>query len=156
MKINTSKFGEVEVNEDFIFNFIEPILGYENLKKYTLIDHLPGSPFKWLQSIEDPNVSFPVTYPGFFELDYKFVIPEENVKKLEITNHESVLSINIACIPPGNPQLATINLLGPIIINIDNRKAMQIVLLNTNYSVKQKLFPNGIEKSMETPGSEKA
>ena len=34
MKINTSKFGEVDIEENLIFDFIEPILGYEELKKY--------------------------------------------------------------------------------------------------------------------------
>jgi len=150
MKINTTKFGEIEIDEKLIFNFIEPILGYESLTKYALVDHTPGAPFKWLQSIENPNIAFPVTYPGFFGLNYDFVIPEEDVKKLEITNNETVLSINIVCIPQGEPRNATINLIGPIVINTENKKAMQIVLLNTSYSVKHKLFPVEIDKLVST------
>lgn len=140
MKIDTERFGEIEVDENLIFNFIEPILGYEYLKKYILVDHMPESPFKWLQSAEDPAVAFPVTSPGYFGIDYQFVIPEDNAKKLELTGIDNLLSLNIVCIPVGQPQAATINLIGPIVINTANKNAMQMVLLDTDYSVRHKLF----------------
>jgi len=147
MKINTSRFGEVEVDENLIFDFIEPILGYENLSKFILLDHTPDSPFKWLQSAEDPNVAFPVTFPAFFGIDYQFVIPEEKAKKLELTNAENLLSFNITCVPQGSPQNATVNLVGPIVVNMDNKKSMQLVLTNVNFSTRHKLF----NKPLPTP-----
>lgn len=140
MKINTSRFGDVEVDENLVFNFIEPILGYEKLSKFVLLDHTPDSPFKWLQSTEDPDIAFPVTFPAYFDIKYEFVIPEEKAKKLELTNAENLLSFNITCVPQGNPQNATVNLIGPIVINIDNKMGMQLVLSNTNYSIKHYLF----------------
>ena len=155
MKINTSRFGEIEVDEDLVFNFIEPILGYENLSKFVLIDYTPDSPFKWLQAVEDPNVAFPVTFPGYFGLDYQFVIPEEDAKKLELSGIEDLLSVNIVCIPPGSPQAATINLLGPLVINAVNRKAMQLVLINTNFTVKHKLFGGASQEKAKTAKVEK-
>jgi flagellar assembly factor FliW len=150
MKINTSRFGELEINEEVIFNFVEPILGYENITKYVLVDNVPDSPFKWLQSCEDGNIAFPVTVPGYFGLDYQFVIPDEEAKKLDLSSANQLLSLNIACIPPGKPEEATINLLGPIIINLENRKAMQLVLLNDNLPIKHKLFTDKPEKNAET------
>lgn len=146
MKINTSRFGEVEVDDDLIFNFIEPILGYEHLSKFILLDHTPDSPFKWLQSAEDPNVAFPITFPAFFGIDYQFVLPEEKAKKLELTNAENLLSFNIACVPQGNPQNATVNLVGPIVVNMVNKKSMQIVLTNVSFSTKHKLFNQPLPK----------
>ncbi|MFH0702437.1 MAG: flagellar assembly protein FliW [bacterium] len=146
MKIDTSRFGEIEVDENLIFDFIEPILGYEKIFKYVLVDHTPNSPFKWLQSLETKNIAFPVTFPGYFGLDYKFVIPEEDAKRLELFNSENLLTLNIVCIPPGKPQFTTINLIGPIVINIENKKAMQLVLINTNYSVRHRLFPENIKE----------
>jgi len=149
MKINTSRFGEIEVDENLIFDFIEPILGYEHLSKFILLDHTPDSPFKWLQSAEDPEVAFPVTFPAFFEIDYQFVIPEEKAKKLELTNAENLLSFNISCVPQGAPQNATVNLVGPIVVNMDNKKSMQLVLTNVGFSTRHKLFnapPSKLEK----------
>jgi len=150
MKINTSRFGEVEVDEELIFNFIEPILGYEQLTKFILLDHTPDSPFKWLQSAEDPNVAFPVTFPAFFGIDYQFVISEEKAKKLALTNAEDLLSFNITCVPQGNPQNATVNLVGPIVVNMVNKNSMQLVLTNVSFSTKHKLF-NQLALKVEKP-----
>jgi flagellar assembly factor FliW len=61
--------------------------------------------------------------------------------------------LNIACIPQGKPEEASINLLGPIIINLENRKSMQLVLVNDNLPVRHKLFP---DKSKENKEPEEA
>lgn len=149
MKINTSRFGELEINEDIIFNFVEPILGYEHLPRFILVDNVPDSPFKWLQSVDDGNTAFPVTVPGYFGLDYQFVIPDAEAKKLGLTGPNELLSLNIVCIPPGKPEEATINLLGPIIVNLNNRKSMQLVLINDNLSVRHKLFPDTVKEEKQ-------
>lgn len=140
MKVNTSRFGEVEVQEDLIFDFAGPILGYEEYKLYTIIDNNPESPFKWLQSVETEDLAFPVTVPGYFGLDYQFSIPEEEVKRLEITNSNDILIVNIVNIPNDRPQDSTINLAGPVVINTESRKAMQLVLSDPNFPVKHRLF----------------
>lgn len=140
MILKTAKFGEVEIQEDLVFDFIEPILGYEHLKKFALVDHMPDSPFKWLQSIEDENVALPVTMPSFFNIKYEFTIPDDKAEKLDIKAPEDVLILNVVNVPNGRPQDTTINLIGPIIVNVNNKKAMQLVLVNTNYSVRHKLF----------------
>ena len=61
IKLNTAKFGEVEVDKSTIFEFISPIIGFKDLTKYTIIDYKPDSPFKWLQSTEDMELAFPIT-----------------------------------------------------------------------------------------------
>lgn len=153
MNITTSRFGEMEVDESLIFNFIEPILGYEHLKKFVLVDHMPDSPFKWLQSVEDSNTAFPVTVPGYFNLDYQFIITEEDAKRLDLVSADALLTLNIVCIPQGNPEAATINLVGPLLINVENKKSMQLVLLDSNFSVKHRLFKD--QPKVETQETEK-
>lgn len=138
--INTTKFGEIEVNKDSIFNFVTPIIGFKELKEYTLIDYKPDSPFKWLQSMEDMDLAFPITLCSFFGIDYQFDIPDEEANQLEITSADDIFVCNIANIPSSNPQGATINMLAPIVINIVNKKAMQIILKNTDFEVRHKLF----------------
>lgn len=157
MQITTSRFGEIEVDENLVFNFIEPILGYDNLKKFVLIDNQPDSPFKWLQSLENGGIAFPVSFPSFFGIDYQFVIPEDKSKSLELNGIENLITFNIVCIPQGKAQDATINLAGPIVINAENKKAMQLVLNNVKYSVKHKLFDeNALNQDKEkTKKSEK-
>ena len=140
MKINTKKFGEINIDENLVFEFVEPIIGYENLKKYVLVEHAENSAFKWLQSIEDESLAFPVSTPAYFDIDYQFEIPTDVAEKINLTSVESLISLNIVTIPQGKPRNSTINLLAPIIINATNKKGMQLILSNSNYPVKQPLF----------------
>ena len=140
MNIITEKFGEIQIDENLIFDFVEPIIGYDNLKKYVLVEHSENSAFKWLQSIEDGSLAFPVTSPAYFDIDYQFEIPTDKAEKLGLNSVESLISLNIVTIPAGNPRKATINLLAPIIINAANKKGMQLILSNSNYPVKEPLI----------------
>ena len=140
MNIITEKFGEISIDENLIFDFIEPIIGYDALKKYVLVEHSENSAFKWLQSVEEPSLAFPVTSPAFFDIDYQFEIPTEKAEKIDLHSVESLISLNIVTIPAHNPKKATINLLAPIIINAANREGMQIILSNSNYPVRYPLF----------------
>lgn len=138
--IESVKFGELNVKKENIFDFVSPIIGFNDLKKYTIVDYKPDSPFKWLQSMEDMELAFPVTLCSFFGIDYKFDIPDEEAEMLGIENADDVFVCNIANIPSSNPQGATINMLAPVVINLKNKKAMQIILKNTDFQVRYKLF----------------
>jgi len=138
--INSAKFGELQVKKENVFDFILPIIGFNDLVKYTIVDYKPDSPFKWLQSMEDMELAFPVTLCSFFGIDYKFDIPDEEAEKLGIETADDVFVCNIANIPSSNPHDATINMLAPVVVNLKNKKAMQIVLKNTDFQVRYKLF----------------
>lgn len=140
MNIKTSRFGDISIDDDLIFDFVEPIVGYDDLRKYVLIEHSQDSAFRWLQSVESPDLAFPVTSPAFFDIEYQFEIPTEKAEKISLTSVESLISLNIVTIPAGQPKKATINLLAPIIINAANKQGMQLILSNSNYPVKQSLF----------------
>lgn len=140
LKIKTGKFGEIEIDKSAIFNFVSPIIGFKDLKQYAIVDYKPDSPFKWLQSIEDMDLAFPITLCSFFGINYQFDIPDEEAQLLEIESADDVFVCNIANIPSSNPQGATINMLAPIIVNLKNKKAMQIILKNTDFEVRHKLF----------------
>jgi len=140
MILNTTKFGDIEVNEDYIFDFIEPIIGYEQYKKFVLIDYNENSPFKWLQSMDNPSLALPVTIPAYFGLQYEFTIPDDKEQLLEARDANDILALNVANVPNGAPKDTTVNLLAPIVVNTNNKKAIQLILSNTNYSVKHRVF----------------
>ena len=140
MQIKTTRFGEIIIDDNLIFDFVQPIIGYDKLSKYVLIEHKENSVFKWLQSIEDPSLAFPVSSPALFNIDYQFEIPTDTAEKIDLKSVDSLISLNIVTIPASNPQKATINLLAPIIINAINKQGMQIILSNSNYPVKYSLI----------------
>lgn len=140
MKLNTVRFGEIEIEEDRIFNFAMPIIGFDMLHKFIILDPNKETLFKWLQSVEDPTLAFPVISVSALDLDYTIDLPDNVVEVLNITNVESLLIMNITSIPQDNPKGTTINLLAPLIFNLDNQTAAQVVLSGSGYDISYPMF----------------
>ena len=140
MKINTARFGEIDIDETRIFDFALPIIGFNELKKFIILDINQESMFKWLQSVENSELAFPIVSVFSMNADYSVDIPDNVVEKLKITTAESVLVMNIASIPQDNPQGTTLNLLAPLIFNLDEQLAGQVILSGSGYDISFPLF----------------
>lgn len=140
MKINTVRFGEIDIDENRIFKFAMPIIGFNELRDFVIVDLNKDNFFKWLQSVEDPALAFPIVSVFSLGLDYSIDLPENVVKTLKITNVESVLVMNIASIPQENPRGTTVNLLAPLIFNLDTQTAGQVILSGSGYNISFPLF----------------
>ena len=140
MKIQTLRFGDIDIEENSVFSFEIPIIGFDKLKKFVLLDINKDSFFKWLQSVEDPALAFPVVSVFSIGMDYSIDLPDSVVENLKISNVESLLVMNIASIPQDNPQGATINLLAPLVFNLDEQIAGQVILSGSGYDISFPLF----------------
>ncbi len=140
MKIKTTRFGEIDIDESSCFEMISPILGYDKEKKFVLIEHGDNSSFKWFQSLMTPDLAFVVSLAGLFGIDYAYELPEDIQDKLEIKAAEDVLTVNVVVIPQGKPKESTINLLAPLVFNVNTKKGAQIILTGTEYSVDYPIF----------------
>lgn len=87
----------------------EGMLGFAQFKRYILVENEEILPFKWLQSVEDQYVSFPVIDPHVVVRDYQFAITLEDLRNLEIEEPAEVVTLVVAVIPP-DPIRATVNL----------------------------------------------
>lgn len=136
MIINTKHFGEIEVEEGNILFFNEGVLGFENVKKYFLInDKDEDSPFKWLQSADQPNLAFVVINPFSIKKDYDIKLEKEIVEALEIEKEEDVLVLSIVVVPEDISKIS-MNLKAPLIINTERKKGLQLVLDTDSYNVR--------------------
>ena len=142
MKINTVRFGEIEIEKERIFKFKLPIIGFNDLKDFVILDLNQESFFKWLQSVEDPALAFPIVSVFSLGIDYSINLQDEVVDILKIKNIESLLVMNIASIPQDNPQGTTLNLLAPLVFNLDESIAGQVILSGSGYDVSFPLFKN--------------
>ena len=87
MKLSTSRFGELEIPSSLIIRMTKPVLGFEQLKEYVIIQTDDFKPFKWLQSVDDPEVAFAIVDPLLFFPDYLVeVIPKEIEELRELEN----------------------------------------------------------------------
>ncbi len=140
MNINTVRFGEISIDESRVFNFVMPIIGFDKLTKFIILEPNKDSLFKWLQSVEDPALAFPIISVSSLEFDYTIDLQDNVVDALGIKTADSVLVMNITSIPQDDPKGTTINLLAPLIFNIENQTAGQVVLSGSGYDISYPMF----------------
>ena len=138
MKIQTTRFGEIEIPEDEVFDFPEGLLGLEGLRSYALRGNPKGGPFQWLQSLEDSSVAFVVVDPREFFIDYIVNISPEDLASLKIADPAEGKVLVIVTVMP-DPRDITVNLQGPLILNLKQRLARQIVLSMPGITTHHKL-----------------
>lgn len=136
LKIATTRFGEIEVEDAKVITFPEGLVGFSDNKKFVLINHKDDSPFKWLQSVDEAPLAFLVSDPFWFCPDYEFELTDEDEKMLEIASPEQVAVLVTITIPKDNPQALTANMLGPLVFNSERQYAKQLVLTSDKYTVQ--------------------
>lgn len=145
MLINSVRFGNVEVCERDIVRFPQGLPGFPEEKAFAFIPYGEGSPFAFLQSVNEPNLTFLVADPFAFFDDYTFELDDETVQQLNLNCDNSPQIVNIVTVPEKAEDMTT-NLLAPVIINRQTRTAAQIVLEKTPYTTKHRLFPQWLSE----------
>jgi flagellar assembly factor FliW len=140
MKLETQRFGTIEINLDEIYHFPQGLPGFEELRRFVLLVPDPEMPLSFLQSVDDGNISFIMTNPFLYEPSYEFDIPEEDQAMLEIQDERDV-AVWVILSVQGRLEDATMNLLAPVVMNVRNRMGKQIVLQGSAYKTKHRLFP---------------
>jgi flagellar assembly factor FliW len=135
LKVNTSRFGQIEILEEDVLSIPEGLIGFPDLNKFVLLDHDENSPFKWLQCISDPDMAFVVISPLTFKPDYVVEVGEEEIGSLGITKPEEAV-ISVIVTVPSDPKKMSANLKAPLIFNIQNKIGKQIVLKDLQYNTK--------------------
>lgn len=136
MKIATRFFGEVEINEEQIVIFAEGIPGFEELKRFVVFDIEDNENLKCIQSVEDSQVCLLMINPWDYFKDYEFRLSEDERKLLNITSPEDIEVYNIITV---REDKITANLLSPVVINVLKGLGKQIILSETNYSIRQEI-----------------
>ncbi len=151
MKIQSSRFGSIEVADENIFEFSSGLPGFPEEKSFAFLPYQPDSPFAFLQSLRDVDLTFLVTDPFPFFSDYEFKLEDEVVEELNLAENKLPQIINMVTIPEKLEDM-TANLLAPIVINRRTRQGKQVILEKTSYGTKHKVFPNGLPQSQVQGG----
>lgn len=142
MKINTRIFGEVEIADDKIITFDNGIIGFPDLKRFTLLhDEEKGTNagISFLQSLDEPGFAMPVMDPLIVKPDYDPEVDDELLASAGELTAQNILVLVTVTVPSDITKM-TVNLQGPLIINVDERKACQIILDGGEYPVKYPIY----------------
>ncbi len=140
MQIKTTRFGEMEINSADIITFDRGILGFEGMKQYVLMNFNQDSPFSYLQSVEEPDLTFVVVDPTAIWPEYKLELSPREVSDIGVETPDDVAVLAIVTIP-GDPKRMTANLQGPVLVNVKNRKGKQVIVSTDKYTTRHKIFP---------------
>ncbi|WP_405723484.1 flagellar assembly protein FliW [Anaerovibrio slackiae] len=141
IKINTLRFGELEIEEQDVVRFADGIPAFEDEHEFVVLPYEEGTPYMFLQSMMTPELAFLMTDPFVFFPDYSFELDDENMEKLAINSMDDVLVCTLISVPRSGVADMTTNLLAPVVINRHTMQARQIVLEKTQYTTKHRLFP---------------
>lgn len=141
MLIHSTRLGQIDVSEDKIINFPQGIPGFSDEKSFAFLLYQEGSPFGFLQSLNEANLTFLVVEPFTFFPKYDFEVDDEITAQLGLSTENLPEVFNVVSVR-GKTEEMTANLLAPIIINWRDQRGMQIVLEKTFYTTRHRLFPD--------------
>ncbi|MEO6029767.1 MAG: flagellar assembly protein FliW [Candidatus Binatia bacterium] len=125
VQISSRRFGDFEVPTDRVLHFAQGMIGFPKARRFVILDHRPGSPFKWMLCLEQPDVAFAVVEPARMVPDY--VAPLELAARTLGTDPADVALFVIVTIPT-DPFAMTVNLMAPVVVDVRTRRSIQMVL----------------------------
>ena len=142
MIIETRAFGEVDIDPAKIIHFENGIVGFPDLQSFALIhdsERGDNAGIRWMQSIEEPGFALPVMDPLIVSPDYNPEVDDEILKPIGQIEPEEILVLVTVTVPKDLKKMS-VNLRAPIVINVTERKAVQIILEDDSYKVKFPIY----------------
>jgi flagellar assembly factor FliW len=128
MKIETTRFGAVEIEADDIIFFRNGLLGFEDCQHWVILADADNNSLAWMQSMQYPKIALPVVSPRRFVPDYQVRLDPKDVELLQLSETEQ--SFVLAVVSRDNDVL-TLNLRAPLIVNLSRRMGSQVVTVDS-------------------------
>ena len=139
MIIKTGRFGQVTIGAEEKIHIPQGILGFPELRDYCLIDPGDETLIVWLQSLTDPALAFPVLEPKIFFPQFAARLSGMELRELRLDNVNQSAVFSILTIPADVTQM-TANLKAPLVVNLREQVAKQVVLQENEYSIRHLMF----------------
>lgn len=145
MKYQSTRFGELDVTDDAIFNFPGGLYGFEEETRFALLPFDPAidSPLEWLQSLTTPELAFVVADPAPFMPAYEVALTADDRRDIGLGD-DAAFNLRIIVTVPEDYRRMTGNFLAPLIIHPELNTGKQLVLIRPEYSTQHPLLPNAV------------
>ena len=130
MTLETEKIGRIEYSADMVFDMPLGLYGFEDEKTFVLYESRNVTPFVWLQSLRSSHLAFLLINPQMIRSEYILKARREDLMGLHIEKEADCRVYVIASIHGGNVQNITLNMQGPLVFNMAQKKAQQIIVEN--------------------------
>ncbi|WP_005032845.1 flagellar assembly protein FliW [Holophaga foetida] len=121
--------------DEVVLQFPKGLIGFPDLKSFRLFEPAGGYPLKFLQAVDQEEISFTCIDAGAIKGDYNFPLDEESAAFLALERPQDALVLALVVIPE-DPRKMTANLAGPLVINVNSRNGCQLVLNPEQFPLK--------------------
>jgi flagellar assembly factor FliW len=139
----TKYFGNVEFENASVVVFPVGLPGFEECRRFLALHFRESAPLVYLQSLERDELCF-VTLPvQSIEPEYQLRVCDEDLRSMGLETGKQpaigleVLGLAVVSIRESG---VTANLLAPVIVNLENRLAVQAVAPESSYSHQHALL----------------
>lgn len=128
MKIQTSRFGALEVSDETLLKFPSGLVGFPACRRFVVLDAAEGCEYQWLQSVDEPTLAFIIVDVHLLQPEFQIDVPDEGLAELEIIPTDPIFMMAVITVPSEQPDQATANLRAPLVVNLRTRKGKQMIL----------------------------
>lgn len=126
------------MSDDPAIEFEDGIPGFPDARRFVIVELVDDGAFQLLQSVEDPDLALVVAVPWLFFPDYTPELTDVDQSGLGIESQDDAV-VFCAVTLDGETKTASMNLLGPFVVNTKTRKGRQVVLAEQDYAIKAPL-----------------
>jgi flagellar assembly factor FliW len=137
MFVDTSRFGQVEVDDDRVITFPSGLLGFAKYTRYVLIQGGEETYFFWLQSVDTPELAFVVTDPALFVQGYEVPLKADQMQEMQL---DSLADAQVFVIVNKRGNILTANLQGPLVVHTARKCGLQLVLADRRFNTRVPLL----------------
>ena len=139
MVIKTGRFGDLEIQAHEKIVLPEGLVGLPSEREFILVDPGDETLILWLQSVTRPEFCIPVLEPKIFRPDYTVRLSAAELRNLKL-DHVNQSAVFCVLTIPSDISEMTANLKAPIVINLREQIAKQVVLQENEYGIKTEIF----------------
>ena len=136
--VDTRYFGNMEYEEDSVFEFPCGLPGFENEQRFVFIELEKFAPLVFLQSLQTSSLCFLALPIHIANDSYKLAVSAEDLAELELTGESQPLLgeevLVLALLSMHGEISPSVNLMAPIVVNLVRRRAVQAIRRDSLYS----------------------
>jgi len=135
MQLETTRFGAIEIEDSAVITLTQPIIGFEENRRFVILPGPEGSPVQWLQSTDRGDLAFLIMDPRAVVPDYHVDLNSHDLAELAASGVEELNVYTLVVVPQDKTQVRT-NLRAPLIINPKQRLGKQTILERSDYPIQ--------------------
>lgn len=127
VKIDTTRFGDLAIQDEHLLSFPAGLLGLEECRQWVLLADTSNDAMGWLQSADRAEIAMAVVSPRRFVPDYQVRVAR---REIEAIDADDPTQSQVLVIVGKNDRSVTLNLKAPLLLNMERQVGRQVIVTN--------------------------